>query len=132
MLTSVAADEEQCDGKRSADGGYKNPGTTFRCASDTRGDIFRSLDPFRRQFKCPSDNERDWESDRDEDDDQSHDPVRNLEEWKNLRRDLNYQPTDNRVRDGNLVDIPSFQLGEERTCFAHHVAGKFIFASSAL
>ena len=51
------------------------------------------------------------------DDDQSHDPIWNLEEWKDLRRDLNYQPTDNRVRDGNLVDIPSFQLGEERTLF---------------
>src|SRR4029077_16756006 len=113
MLTSVAADEEHCDGKRSADGGYINPGATFRCASDTRGDIFRSLDPCRRQFKCPGDNERDWESDRDADDHQSHDPIWNLEEWKDLRRDLNYQPTDNRVRHGNLVDIPPLQLSEE-------------------
>src|SRR6478752_3867378 len=97
MLTSVAADEEQCDGKRSADGGYKNPGVTFRCASGTRGDIFRSLDSFRRQFKCPGDNERDWESDRNHYDDQSHDPVRNLQERKDLRRNLDYKPADNGV-----------------------------------
>ena len=132
MLTSVAADEEQSDGKRSADDGYINPSATFRCASDTRADIFRSLDSFRRQFKRPCNNERDWKPDRHQDNDQSHDPIWNLEEWKNLCRDLDYKPTDNRVGDGNLVDIPSFQLGEERRLFAHQVVGKFIFATNAL
>jgi hypothetical protein len=76
--------------------------------------------------------ERHRKPDRDEDDHQSHNPIWNLEEGKNLRRDLNYQPADNCVRDGNLVDIPPFQLGEERTPFRHGVAGKFIFVTSVL
>src|SRR4030095_4356319 len=102
MLTSVAADKEHCDGKRSADDGYINPGATFRCASDTRVDIFRSLDPLRRQFKRPCDNERHWKPARDEDNHRSHDPIWNLEEGKNLRRYLDHKPTGNRVRHGNL------------------------------
>ena len=32
MLTSVAADKKQSDGKRGADDDYINPGATFRCA----------------------------------------------------------------------------------------------------
>jgi hypothetical protein len=42
-----------------------------------------------------------------------HQPIRNLQEWKNLGRDLNYKPTDNRVRDRNLVNVAPPQLGEE-------------------
>src|SRR5690349_2604822 len=105
MLTTVAADEEQSDGKRSADDGYINPGATFRCASDTRADILRSLDSSRRQFKRPCNNERHWKPDRDQGDDQSHDPVWNFQEWKNLRGDLDQQPTDDRVSDGYFVNV---------------------------
>ena len=45
--------------------------------------------------------------------DQTHRPVRNFEEGKNLCRDLNQQPTNDRVRDRNLVNIAPLQLGEE-------------------
>src|SRR6516165_9818766 len=99
MLTSVAADEKQSDGKRGPDDDYINPGATFRCALDARVDVLRPLNSLRCDFKRPCDNERHWKPDRDEGDDQSDDPIWNLEEGKNLRCDLNEKPTDNRVRD---------------------------------
>ena len=45
--------------------------------------------------------------------DKPHRPIRNFEERKNLRRDLNHQPADDRVRDRDLVNIAPLQLGEE-------------------
>ena len=68
-------------------------------------DIFRALDSFRRELEGPGDDERDWESSRDQNDDQSHNPGRNLQEWKNLRGNLNQQPANNRIGDGDLVNI---------------------------
>ena len=57
-------------------------------------DIFRAFQSLRRQFKRPRDNERDRKSDYNCQHDQSHRPVRNFEERKNLRRNLtSSQPT---------------------------------------
>src|SRR5207248_2349633 len=41
------------------------------------------------------------------------DPDWNLQEWKDLRGDLNQEPADNRVGDGNLVNVAPLQLPEE-------------------
>ena len=65
-------------------------------------DIFRALDSFRRQLECPSDHQRDWKSNDDCDHDESHRPVGNFEERKNLCRDLDDQPTDNRYATATL------------------------------
>src|SRR5205823_13702035 len=115
----------------SADDGYKDPSATFRCSFDTRADIFRSLDSSRRQFKRPCNHQRDWKSDRDECDHQTHNPVWNFQEWKNLRGDLDQQPTDDRIRDGNFVNVAPLQFRKERSLFAHG-GGKFIFATNVL
>jgi hypothetical protein len=76
-------------------------------------DIFRALQSFRRQFECPSDYERDWKSNDDCEHDKSEGPSRNFKDWKNLCRDLDQQPTDDGIRDGDLVNIAPLQLGEE-------------------
>ena len=40
-------------------------------------------------------------------------PIRNFEERKDLRRDLNQQPRHHRIRDCNLVNVAPLQFGEE-------------------
>src|SRR5439155_10407240 len=55
----------------------------------------------------------DRKSDDDECDDQPHHPVRNFQERKNLRRNLNEQPSNNGIRDRNFVNVAPLQLGEE-------------------
>jgi hypothetical protein len=81
-------------------------------------DIFRPPDSFRRELEGPRDDKRDWESNRDQHDNQPHDPIWNLQEWENLRGDLNQQPANNRVGDRHFVNIAPLQLGEE-IAFAH-------------
>src|SRR5439155_7520570 len=84
-------------------------------------DIFRALDSFRRELESPRSDERDWKPDRDQHDHQPHDPVWNLQKWENPRGNLNHEPADNRVRDGNLVNVAPLQLPEE-TLRIHGVA----------
>src|SRR6478609_6109034 len=84
---------------------------------------FSPFDSFRCEFKSPRDDECDWKANRNDRDDQPHNPIWNLEEWKNLRRDLDHKPADNRVRHGNLVNIAPLQLGEERRFLVHHSPG---------
>src|ERR1700730_13363655 len=74
---------------------------------------FGSFNSFRRRFKRPRNDERDWKADRDERNYKAHDPVRNFQKWKYLGRDLNQQPADNRVGDRDFVDVAPFQLSEE-------------------
>src|SRR4030095_2035050 len=76
-------------------------------------DIFRALNSFRRQLKSPGQDQRNWKTNYEEQHHQAHSPTRDIEEWKNLARDLHQQPCDDRVGDRNLVDVASFQLGEE-------------------
>src|SRR5262249_47035570 len=71
------------------------------------------LDPLRRDFKGPGARERDWKSDDDQDDEQSNEPVRNVEDWKDLRDALRKRPTGDDVSDGDLVNIPPLQLAEK-------------------
>src|SRR5437588_1024289 len=74
---------------------------------------FGSFNSFWSDFKSPGDHERDRKSGYDDRNDQAHNPIRNFEEWKNLRRNLNEQPTDNGVSDRDFVNVAPLQLGEE-------------------
>ncbi len=66
---------------------------------------FGSLEAFRRQFKRPGNDQRDRKSDHDEHYHQSNRPVWNLEKRKNLGRDLDEQPGNDRVGDRDFVNI---------------------------
>src|SRR5262249_45975203 len=89
-LGRVTTEEKQTDRKRRANDYDKNPNVLSWLQRRRRHiDLFRSLDSLRGEFKCPRDDERNRKSYRDEDDHQSNDPIRNLEKWKDLRRNLN-------------------------------------------
>ena len=47
-----------------------------------------TLDSFRREFKRPGENERNRKSDHNHQDNEAHRPIRNFEERKDLRRNL--------------------------------------------
>src|SRR6476620_9169786 len=91
---------------------------------------FSPFDSFRCEFKSPRDDECDWKANRNDRDNQSHNPIWNLEEWKNLRRDLDHKPADNPVCDGNLVNIAPLQLGEEVGGFHHLPPATFCTTAS--
>ena len=75
--------------------------------------VFRAFQSFRRQFKRPRDNERDGKPDDNCEHNKAHCPIRNFEKRKDLGGNLNEQPTDDRVRDRDLVNVAPLQLGEE-------------------
>ena len=68
-------------------------------------DIFRALDSFRREFKRPSQDQRNWKTNYQEQHHQAHSPTWDIEEWKNLAGDLHEQPRDDRVRNCDLVNV---------------------------
>src|SRR5436305_3869166 len=72
-----------------------------------------AFDSFRRYLKHPAKNKRNRQTENDEQNNQSNDPVRNVEDRKNLRDALREGPTRDDVRDRNLVNIAPLQLGEE-------------------
>src|SRR5437588_12916259 len=74
---------------------------------------FGALNSVRGNLEHPGQNKRDWQTENDEQNNQSNDPVRNVENWKNLRHSLRKRPTRDAVRDRNLVNITPLQLGEE-------------------
>src|SRR6266581_4030878 len=76
-------------------------------------DIFCALDPLRRELECPRENHRHRKSDDEQQHHKTHGPIRNLEERKNLTRDLHQQPCDDCVGDRNFVNVASLQLSEE-------------------
>jgi len=68
-------------------------------------DIFCALDSFRRQFKCLGKNQCNRKTERNHCDENFHRPRRRFESRKQDRRRLQQQPRDNRVGNGDLVDI---------------------------
>ena len=48
-----------------------------------------AVDAFRRDFKSPLQNQRDWETENQYQNHQAHGPVRDFKKRKDLRRDLN-------------------------------------------
>src|ERR1700746_3463553 len=75
--------------------------------------IFGPLDSLRRKLECPCNNQRDRKTKRGQKNNKSNHPIRNFQEWKDLRCDLNQQPTDNGIRDCNFVHVSPLQLAEE-------------------
>src|SRR6266536_545453 len=76
-------------------------------------DIFRALDSFRREFKCPGKNQRHGKSDNEQQHHKPHRPIRNFEERKNLTCDLHQEPRDDCVGYRNLVNIAPLKLSKE-------------------
>ena len=74
---------------------------------------FGSLQPFRGEFKSPRNDKGDWKADDNQENNQPNDPIRDLEEWKDLRRYLDEEPTDHRICDGDFVNIASLQFREK-------------------
>ena len=74
---------------------------------------FGPLDSLRRKLECPCNNQRDRKTKGRDKDNKPNRPVRNVEEWKNLRSDLNQKPADDGIRDSNFVNIAPLQLGKE-------------------
>ena len=72
-----------------------------------------ALDSLRSYFKRPCEDECDWKCDCDQRDHKAHDPIWNLQKWKDLSRNLNQEPSNNRVCDRHLVNVASLQLGKE-------------------
>src|SRR6266568_2239636 len=72
-----------------------------------------TFDSFRRYLKHPAKNKRNRQTENDEQNNQSNDPVRNVEDRKNLRDALREGPTRDDVRDRDLVNVAPLQLGEE-------------------
>src|SRR6266496_2417185 len=79
----------------------------------TKIDIFRALDSFRREFKCPGKNHRHRKSDNEQQHHKTYGPIRNFEEGKNLTRDLHQEPRHDTVSDRDLVNVASLQFGKE-------------------
>ena len=121
MSSSVTADKEQTDRERCTDQDNINPGDAARSLPRCIGS-FCAFNPFGRHFKCPCDNQRDRKADDEEENYQAHNPIGDVEKWKNLAGDLHQQPGDDAVRDRNLVNIAPLQFGE-KIALAHCFAG---------
>jgi hypothetical protein len=64
-------------------------------------------------FRRPCNNLRDRKTEDDDQHDESNDPIRNLEEWKNLRGDLDQKLGDNPVRNCDPVNVTPLQFAEK-------------------
>ena len=63
-----------------------------KCALSCNIDIFSANNSFRRQFEEPRQHHGDREPKDERDDDEAHRRIWDIEERKNLRRDLGQQP----------------------------------------
>src|SRR5713101_46442 len=87
-------------------------------------DVLGALLSFRCHFEGPGNDESNRKAEDDDEHDESNDPARNLEERKNLRRDLDQKPGDNSVGNCDSVDVAPLQLGEKLArvhCFESRV-----------
>ena len=125
----VATNKNQSNRKRRAEDHSVNPRMRFSLCLRGEIDIFRALQSFRSQLECPCDDKRDGKSNHDCKHNKAHCPIRNLEKWKNLCRDLNEQPSYDRIRDRDLVNIAPLQLDEE--VIDLHYFPPVIFCTSA-
>ena len=74
---------------------------------------FGALNSLRRDFEHPGQNKRDRQTDNDEQDKQANDPVRNIENRKNLRDSLRQRPARDDVGDRDLVNIAPLKLDKK-------------------
>ena len=75
--------------------------------------IFRPLEAFGRQFKCPGENERDRKTDDNQQNDQANYPIWNIENRKHLRDSLGEGPAGDDVSDRDFLNVAPLQFGEE-------------------
>ena len=85
----IATDKNQSNRKRRANDHDVNPRVRFSASLPGKIDVFRALQSLRSQFKRPRDHERDRKPNHNCEHDQSHRPVWNFEERKNLCSNLN-------------------------------------------
>ena len=67
--------------------------------------VFRALDAFGSKFVGPGENRGDREPKREENDDEPDAPSRDFQDWKDRSRDLNDEPRDDGIGDGDSIDI---------------------------
>ena len=73
-------------------------------------DVSFKLDSFRRYLECPRTNHRDGKTDDSKQDDEPDNPAWNIEERKDLCRDLDEQPSRYDVSGGNGINTAPFQF----------------------
>ncbi len=112
-------------------------GTIFSASASNRGSPCSGassgstpFDSFGRDLESPRQNQRHRETENQEKNNKAHRPVRNFEKWKNLRRDLHEQPTDDCIRDRHFVNVAPFQFGEETRWFHFFKFAAFSFGAN--
>src|SRR5207302_11160224 len=84
-------------------------------------DIFGADNSFWRQFEEPRQHHGDRETKDEPDNDKAHRRIWDVEERKNLRRDLGQQPSAHAIENCGAVNIAPLQLGKQIVdlhCFA--------------
>src|SRR5438270_7504324 len=76
-------------------------------------DVLFKLDSLRGYLECPRTNHGDRKPNDSEQNDQPDDPVWNIEKRKDLRRDLDEQPSRHDIGDCNAVNTAPFQFAEK-------------------
>ena len=79
----------------------------------SRIEVFGANDSLRRKLVEPGETHRDGKTKRERNDDKANRRIWNVEERKNLCRELSEEPGDDSVSDRRAVDIAPLQLGEE-------------------
>ena len=83
-----------------------------------------ALEPFGRPLKDPRDDHGHRKTEQEDDNDKANGPIRNVEEGKDLRRDLDQEPGDDAVSRGRAIDIAPPELSEKvarvHGCFPSH------------
>src|SRR6266403_3360802 len=74
---------------------------------------FRAFDSFRSALEEPGEDNGNGKAKDDEKNNRADRPVRNIENRKYLRNALRKRPAGDRVRDRDLVNVASLQLGEQ-------------------
>src|SRR5206468_2116731 len=112
--SGVAAEEKERRRNCSAEHHNIDPGVPAMPRHSGHGiGNLSALDALRGRFKSPRDDKRDRKTYCDQDEKQADNPIRDLKERKDLRRNLRDHPTDHSISDGDLVDIAPLQLSEE-------------------
>src|SRR5215510_13317076 len=103
LRRSIAPEKKQADRNCYASDNNIEPSSTTRTLSCCISH-FGALDPLRCRFKTPRDHQRDRKSEHDEKHEQTNDPIRDIEDRKDLRNSLSKRPPANRVGDCHFVN----------------------------
>src|SRR5262249_28531267 len=78
-----------------------------------RRDIVSSFEAFRSHFKSPGNDQGNRKTEDRNHHHKPNDPIRNLEEWKNLRGNLDHKPRDNAVSNRDPINVAPLQFDEK-------------------